>query len=335
MLSRIFIAILLVMAWVLISRLIRALLSQGSRGPDGSTEIPAAWEVIRPLGQIDAKHLQKLGDMLGVEDGIGLRRIATVLEVVHRTIHGPEMDRAEVRRLVSEPDDELRARLFGDDRVDIHGWLVLAAGMLCDQRPEFTDYEARREIHAAFHTVFPSTQKMYFQPEPRMSKVPEAPAPPGIDPRFMHFFDIEKDYYEDPTYKTLCSLDPEDLPDGAMLPLLHLVYINDMAQRKRGPRGVTPIEELLARYKERLYPAIIEYLCYPERYEPSLDTVYEGLIFEIIGRWSQTHAEPLFYAAFESGWNDCTRWLPHEPWAEDLVAAFDDSPYGPPRLPRI
>lgn len=321
------------MAWVMISRLIRFLLSRGNRAPGGGTEISASWEVIKPLGQFDATQLQKLGDMLGVKDGTGLHRITTVLEVVHRTIRGPEMDRAEVRRLVNEPDDELTARLFDGDRVDIHGWLALAADMLCDQRPELADYEARREIYTAFHTVFPGTQKTYFQPEPRMNTVPDAPEPPGIDPRFMHFFNIEKDHYEDPAYKTLCSLDPEDLPDGAMLPLLHLLYINDLMQRKGRHRGVMPIEELLARYNERLYPAIIEYLCYPERYEPSLDTVYEGLMFEIIGRWSQPHAEPLFYAALESGWNDCTRWLPHEPWAEDLVAAFADSPYGPPRSP--
>ena len=155
----------------------------------------------------------------------------------------------------------------------------------------------------------------------------------------------------------------EALPDEAMLPLLQLLF---KTEDEPAADGGTPVDELLARYDDRLYAAAVHAMNRPKpaatagprasdgkgradrssgpsgpseppgppgspgRPGPPWPGAYSPALFRLIGAWPRSAAEPLFRAALESGWNDCARFLPESGWARDLKAVFRDSPYGAP-----
>jgi len=318
MLTRFLFFLLIIIAWMLIVRIVKNWMAQGrQRSGRGGREISGGWELIRPVGQFVPKQLEKLRNILEIRDDTGLRTIAAILEVAHRAENGPEMDAAEVRGLLNEPNDAVRAQLFNGDEVNVAGWLIMAADTLGDFRPELSGYETKSVILAAFMDMHQN--RIFFPPEQRMSPVPNPPAPPSIDKRFTHFLELQDGFDKDAALQELIGVDDGNLPGGAMLPLLYLA-----AGRSE------QVEDLLYRYGTRLYPAAIEYLCHPKQDTQESETLPYQIIFKLIGTWPRKYAEPLFRGAFESGWNDCAGFLPSEPWAENLLAVFADSPYGPP-----
>ncbi|SVC14781.1 uncharacterized protein METZ01_LOCUS267635 [marine metagenome] len=318
MLTRFLFILLIIIAWMLVVRVVKNWMAQGrQRTGRGGREISGGWELIRPIGQFVTKQLEKLRNILEIRDDTGLRTIATILEVAHRAENGPEMDPAEVRELLNEPNDAFRARLFNGDEVNVTGWLRTAADTLGDFRPELSGYETKGVILKAFKEMH--QKRIFFPPDQRMRPIPNPPSPPSIDNRFTHFLEFQDSFDKDAAFQEWFGMDDEELPEGAMLPLLHLATGKS-----------EQVEDLLYRYGARLYPAVIEYLCHPEQYTQESETLPYQTIFKLIGTWPRQYAEPLFRGAFESGWNDCAGFLPSEPWAENLVAVFADSPYGPP-----
>jgi hypothetical protein len=328
MFQRLIIAALIVMGIIMLSRIIRQWLSGNLRRRDDGTEIRGQWEVVNPLGKLRANAFRSMRQTLEINTDDVLHRIGALYEVAYRKVKNISIDPTELRNLAAQATDTVRLGLFNEKDINPAGWMSYAVECVRDQHPDLYMYETRRRTMTAYHQVFPSGGRLTLLPDPQLAPVPNTPAPPGIDSNYIHLIDIGPAYMDDPVYQSLCDTPPEQLPDGAMLPLLHVLYTIEDQEKNQ---DIITIDTLLERYEDRLYPAVVEFLSYPERYESQRTTAYHPAVFKLISHWPQALAESLFRAAFESGWNKGAQFLPNEGWAKDLIAAFADSPYGPPK----
>lgn len=328
MFPRLIIAALIVLGVIMLSRIIRQWLQGHYAGRrDDGTEIKAQWEVVNPLGKLSDDALMSMREILGIDAGENLRRIGMLFEVAYRSRKNIPIDPGELRHLTDQAAETVRLTLFEEKEINPAGWMAYAAECVRDQRPELYIYETRRRTVEAYHQAFPKSDRIYLPPEPQLAPLPNPPPPPGIDSTYIHLIDLGEAYPDDPGYRSLTDTPTDQLPDGAMLPLLHVLYRTENQEKEERPT----VDRLLERYGERLYPAVVEFMSFPERYEAKRRTAYHPAAFRLIGQWPRSFAEPLFRAALESGWNKCARFLPDEGWAKDLLAAFSDSPYGPPK----
>jgi|GEM_PF-2079506 hypothetical protein len=327
MFQRLLIIALIVMGVIMLIRMLRQWLGSYSQTRKDGTEISGQWEVVKPLGPLGTRAQHSIQQMLEVDTKERLRTIGALYEVAYRSLKSLTIDPTELRTLADQATETIRLTLFNEKEINPSGWLSYAVECVRDEHPELYVYEARRRTLAAYHQIFSSGGCLTLPPEPQLAPLPKTPSPPGIDSSYIHLIDLGPAYLDDPVYQALCDTLPEQLPDGAMLPLLHVLYkIKD----QESTQDMITIDSLLERYGDRLYPAVVEFLSYPERYAVRRTTAYHPAIFKLISQWPRGFAEPLFRAAFESGWNKSVRFLPHEGWGKDLVAAFSDSPYGPP-----
>lgn len=281
-------------------------------------------------------RLKDLSQHLEIQDSGTLQKIDATFEPLVNLFHHlltDETDREKARKLITERmvQDFMKDSKApsSSKEADPDVLFRLAAKIYRESKPELSDYESKRRIIKTFNTVSHLYKKLHLKSEPHLVWFDPIPPKPPVDPEYQSFFDIQKDYWEDKRYLALSNLPPDQLPEGAMLPLMHFFHVSCECLR-RGDCDGTPVDELLARYGERLSPAVVEYLSHPEKYEPNRKQgAYSWVMFEMIGKWSRESAEPIFRAALASGWGDCVRSLEGKDWAPALVEKFSDSPYGP------
>ncbi len=326
MFQRLLVVALFIVIAILLVRTIANWFNRGGWIGRGQSEIKGSWEVVEPLGRLGraAEKIMKSTLMLEGEDV--LHRVAVLFDVAHRTIQGVFLDPAELRALADEASEPIRAGLYRDEAVHAAGWLLYAVDQVQDVHLDLSAYEVKRITRSAFREIFPADAETALPPERTLTPVSYG-TPPDVDGSYVHLGKLEAGYLDDEVYVSLLECPAEALPDGAMLPLLRLLYETEGGLV---PDNGTPVEELLARYGERLYAAAVYCMIRPESIKLDRPTAYSPTLFRLIGTWSRSSAEPLFRAALESGWNDCVRFLPNAGWARDLTAVFKDSPYGAP-----
>lgn len=320
-----FVALFVVIA-ILVVRSIANWFNRGGWIGRGGREIRGNWEVVEPLGRLGRAADKVMRSTLRLEEEDELRRVAVLFDVAHRAIGGLPLDPAELRALADEAPETVRGGLYREEAVHAPGWLLYAADRVQDAHPDMYAYEVRRTTLSAYREVFPSDAGTELPPERTLAPVSYG-TPPEVDDRYGHLGSLGAEYVHDAAYASLLEGPAESLPDGAMLPLLRLLY---ETEDEPAPAEGTPVDALLARYGERLYAAAVHCMMRPDSTKMDRPTAYSPALFRLIGTWPRSSAEPLFRAALESGWNDCVRFLPDTGWAQDLRAVFRDSPYGAP-----
>ncbi len=320
-----FIALFVVIA-ILLVRTIANWFNRGGWIGRGQSEIKGSWEVVEPLGRLGRAAEKTMKSTLMLEGEDVLRRVAVLFDVAHRAIQGVFLDPAELQVLAEEASEPIRGGLYRDEAVYAAGWLLYAADQVQDVHPDLSAYETKRITLSAFREIFPEDAETALPPERTLAPV-SCGTPPDVDGLYVHLGNPGAGYVDDEIYGALLECPAEALPDGAMLPLLRLLY---KTEGDPLPVDGTPVEELLARYGERLCAAAIYCMIRPETINMDRPSAYSPTLYRIGGTWSRSSAEPLFRAALESGWNDCVRFMPNAGWARDLTAVFKDSPYGAP-----
>lgn len=228
------------------------------------------------------------------------------------------------------------------DRID--RLLREAALIVRESAPGLTGYEARRRVVSEFRGQGKPHARFTLKPDPCLTPPADVPPSPGRAPAYDHLFRLEGGYWNDPAYMALAELPPKDLPDGAMLALCSLWRIGDTGLRRGDEWGMLR-EELLARYGERLFPAAIEYLSYPERYGWDCKVAHNAVgtawfpppaghpLARVAANWRAPEVEDFLRLFLEAGWNYAGSVLPDRPWARSLFAEFQASPYGRPTRP--
>ncbi len=326
MFQRLLFVALFVVIVILVVRSIANWFNRGGWIGRGGREIRGNWEVVEPLGRLGRAADKVMRSTLRLEEEDELRRVAVLFDVAHRAIGGLPLDPAEPRALADEAPETIRGGLYREEAVHAPGWLLYAADRVQDAHPDMYAYEVRRTTLSAYREVFPSDTGTELPPERALAPV-SCGTPPDVDDRYGHLGCLGAEYVHDDAYASLVEGPAESLPDGAMLPLLRLLY---ETEDEPAPDKGTPVDELLARYGERLYAAAVHCMMRPDSTKMDRPTAYSPALFRLIGTWPRSSAEPLFRAALESGWNDCVRFLPDTGWAQDLRAVFRDSPYGAP-----
>ncbi len=326
MFQRILIVALFVVIAIMLVRTIANWFNRGGWIGRGQSEIKGSWTVVEPLGRLGRAAEKIIKSTLRLEEDDELYRVAVLFDVAHRAVRGLPLDPGELRVLAGEATDPVRAGLYRDEAVYAPGWLMYAADRVQDVHPDMYPYEVKRATLSAYREVFPSDAGTALPPERTLAPVPYA-APPEIVDRYDRLGDLGPEYAGDEVYASLLECPDDALPDGAMLPLLRLLYATE---GESAPDTGTPVDELLARYGNRLNPVAAHCMIRPEAVKLERSTAYSPSLFQLIGAWPRDSAEPLFRAALESGWNDCVRFLPDTGWAQDLKSMFQDSPYGAP-----
>ncbi len=326
MFQRLLLVALFVVVAILVVRSIANWFNRGGWVGRGRSEIQGSWEVVEPLGRLGRAADRIMRSTLRLEEEDELRKAAVLFDVAHRAVEGLPLDPAELRSLADEAPETIRAGLFREEAVHAPGWLLFAADRVQDTHPDMYAYEVKRITLSAYRGIFPSDTGTDLPAERTLAPVSSG-TPPDVDDRYGHLGNLGAEYVHDAAYASLFSCAAESLPDGAMLPLLRLLY---ETENEPAPDQGTPVDELLARYDERLYAAAVHCMMRPESTNLYRPTAYSPALFRLIGTWPRSSAEPLFRAALESGWNDCVRFLPDAGWARDLRTVFKDSPYGAP-----
>ena len=326
MFQRLLLVALFVVVAILVVRSIANWFNRGGWIGRGRTEIRGSWEVVEPLGRLGRAADKVMKSTLRLEEEDELRKASVLFDVAHRAVGGLPLDPAELRALADEAPETIRAGLYREEAVHPPGWLLYAADRIQDAHPDMYAYEVKRITLLAYREIFPSDTGTDLPPERTLAPVSSG-TPPEVGDRYGHLGSLGAEYVHDAAYVSLLSCAAESLPDGAMLPLLRLLYETEHAP---APDKGTRVDEMLARYGERLYAAAVRCMIRPESIKMDNPTAYSPALFRLIGTWPRSSAEPLFRAALESGWNDCVRFLPDAGWARDLRAVFGDSPYGAP-----
>lgn len=347
MFQRLLIIALFVVVAILLVRSLANWFNRGGWIGRGQSEIKGSWAVVEPLGRLGKAAENTLKSSLKLEDEDDLQKVAVLFDVAHRTVRSLPLDATELRILADGASEPVRALLYRDEAVHAPGWLLYAADRVQDVHPDMYAYEVKRLTLTAYREVFPSDGETVLPPEQTLAPVAYG-TPPESDDRYGHLGNLGAEYVRDAAYVSLLECPAEALPDEAMVPLLQLLF---KTEDEPAPDGETPVDELLARYDDRLYTAAVHAMIRPEPAStagphapngppessgpsgpsgPPRPDAYSPALFRLIGAWPRSSAEPLFRAAFESGWNDCARFLPESGWARDLKAMFRDSPYGAP-----
>lgn len=205
--------------------------------------------------------------------------------------------------------------------------LQLAAARLMEAAPELSRYEVCRRIIQALHTAWPRSRDIRFNPEVKLTPPPAAPEPPAMDPAYEHFLKMTGSYWADPAYQKLEALAADQLPQGAMLPLLYLASLPAEALTREGlPTAMDVVEK----YGDSLDPALVWFLAHPEKY--GLKLTWPRVDFLRLARkWPVELRKPLYEMALAAGWNEAAREMGNEEWMESIRRQFQDSPYGAPK----
>lgn len=338
MFQRLLIVALLVVFAILLVRTIANWFNRGGWIGRGQSEIKGSWEVVEPLGRLGSAAEKIMKSTLRIEDKDDLQKVAVLFDVAHRAVRNLPLDSADLRTLAVEASESIHAVLYRGEGIHAPGWLLFAADRVQDVHPDMYAYEVKRLTLSAYREVFPSDGETVLPPEQTLAPV-ACGTPPEVDDKYGHLGNLGAEYTRDAAYLALLECPAEMLPDEAMVPLLQLLY---RTEDEPLPDGETPVGELLARYDDRLHAAAVNAMNRPGPAAsanpdgpatlsmPSRPAAYSPTLFRLIGAWPRSSAEPLFRAAFESGWNDCARFLPESGWARDLKAVFRDSPYGAP-----
>ncbi|MDE2848085.1 MAG: hypothetical protein OXO51_15360 [Gemmatimonadota bacterium] len=350
MFQRLLIIALFVVVAILLVRTIANWFNRGGWIGRGQSEIKGSWAVVEPLGRLGKAAENILKSSLKLEGEDDLQKVAVLFDVAHRTVQSLPLDTAELRILADGASEPIRAVLYRDEALYAPGWLLFAADRVQDVHPDMYAYEVKRLTLTAYREVFPSDGETVLPPERTLAPVAYG-TPPPVGDQYGHLGRLGAEYTRDAAYVSLLECPAEALPDEAMVPLLKLLF---KTEDEPVPDGDTPVDELLARYDDRLYAAAVHSMIRSESSAPAGSPASDGksgppatdgqsgppgsprpgayspALFRLIGAWPRSSAEPLFRAALESGWNDCARFLPESGWAQDLKAMFRDSPYGAP-----
>lgn len=341
MFQRLLIIALFVVVAILLIRSIANWFNRGGWIGRGQSEIKGSWAVVEPLGRLGKAAEHTLKSSLKLEDDKDVKKVAVLFDVAHRTVQNLPLDADELRVLAEGASEPVRAVLYRDEAVYAPGWLLFAADRVQDVHPDMYAYEVKRLTLSAYREVFPSDGETVLPPERTLAPVAYG-TPPPVGDQYGHLGSLGAEYTRDAAYVSLLECPAEALPDEAMVPLLQLLF---KTEDEPVPDGGTTVDDLLARYDDRLYAAAVHAM---NRQKPAATAgpsapdgpdgpsgpprpgAYSPALFRLIGAWPRSSAEPLFRAALESGWNDCARFLPESGWARDLKAVFRDSPYGAP-----
>ncbi|MXW05496.1 MAG: hypothetical protein F4Z81_10565 [Gemmatimonadetes bacterium] len=347
MFQRLLIIALFIVVAILLVRSIANWFNRGGWIGRGHSEIKGSWAVVEPLGRLGKAAENTLKSSLKLEGEEDLQKVAVLFDVAHRTVQSLPLDAAELRILADGASEPIRAVLYRDEALYAPGWLLFAADRVQDVHPDMYAYEVKRLTLTTYREVFPSDGETVLPPERTLAPVAYG-TPPPVGDQYGHLGSLGAEYTRDAVYVSLLECPAEALPDEAMAPLLQLLF---KTEDEPVPDGETTVDELLARYGDRLYAAAVHSMNRSESSAPAGSSASDGqpepagpggpngpprpgayspALFRLIGAWPRSSAEPLFRAALESGWNDCARFLPESGWARDLKAVFQDSPYGAP-----
>jgi hypothetical protein len=313
--------------------------------PAASPEDPAQKRrdaVARGLGETDPALV---GEVATILEGLVWAQygeepspeyLARIRSVVAKARSQQELGNAEVAalsaqaraRTEAEGTRRAREKAEGLERPAPADAFDLAVSRLRAARPALGDYEARQRVAAALHGAWPRAAGFWSRPLPCLVPPEGAPPPPEVDAAYQHFLSIKGDYWTDPAYEKLAAMPGDQVPEGAMLPLLCLLRAPDEMLRRGEVPGV-PVKDVLAKCGPRLYPALLAYLCAPPKYNHADGGIPSPLLRHAAGL-SADQKQALLRAALRSGWNDALRHLPPEPWTAAALAEFKDSPFGPP-----
>ena len=291
-------------------------------------EIRPNWEVVEPLGDLGKTIKERIKSLLRLKDKFQVNEIAMIFDVAHRALRGEDLGKEALADLVDRAPESIRNKLYQVEGrfSDPTLWLLYAIDRMRNVHPDLNSYELKRMTVFVFHSIFPTDPKPVLPPEQFLTLL-SCETPPSIDKRYLHFGDLGSEYLKDKTYISLVENASISLPDGAMLPLIWLLY-NTEEQSTNG--DFTPVKSILTQYGIRLYPTVVCFLLgFKNRQQPRT-TLYSPYLFKIISTWPRSFSEPLFQAALKSGWNDCVEFFPTTDWAHDLTQNFKDSPYGSP-----
>lgn len=202
--------------------------------------------------------------------------------------------------------------------------LRAAAAALKTARPELSEYQAKKEILAAFLAMCDSKgRQFHFSPETRLASPPYQGGCPDPTRRW-------EDLHELNLPRALVNTPTEQLPDGAILPVVRLLSLpTENARRFPLSDGSDFPVTLLERYGERCCPCLFLVLGEPERW------VLRGLPAEYMRSGALAFAGSLpghcaisiFRAALESGWHKSLQYLRDGSDKQALLSEYADSPY--------
>jgi len=327
MFQRLLVFALLALIGILVVRSISRWLQRGGWIGGGQDEISARWEVVKPLGKLGRAAEGIIRNKLMLDSDAAVKRVGQIFDVAHRALQDVPSDPTEVRALAGDATQSIGSELYRDDVLNAEGWLRYAVDLVQDAHPDMHGYEVKRITISTYRQVFDSDTEAMLSPEPCLSIVSESRLSPVVEDDYAHLGKLGSDYSDDPAFQTLVAMPAELLPDGAILPILRLMYKLEYELEQEADDAIFT---LLNGYGERLYGTVIACITGKVRFVVDLSIAYSPTLFRLIGNWPRTSAESIFRVALESGWNDCVRFLPAEGWAIDLAARFEDSPYKRP-----
>lgn len=210
---------------------------------------------------------------------------------------------------------------------DLSDTLQDAADVL-SKSENVSDYEAKRVLLPAIQKAWPKVRAR-LKPLPKLSPISYKPELPRDDPEYSLLVHNDS-FYWDEKYTQLLRREPDQLPNGAIIPLIRLIA-KPIPQGDLRDGAETPHAALL-KFGALVCDPVTSFLLNPEHFGMS-SGFGEAPTRELalLASCPESKRKEIIRASLESGWTSVGRYVPaNEEWADSLYDQFDDSPYGKP-----
>ncbi|MEW6571039.1 MAG: hypothetical protein AB1390_07680, partial [Nitrospirota bacterium] len=197
-----------------------------------------------------------------------------------------------------------------NEKADPEELLREAVLLLHKAQPSLTKFDALREIYRIFKKGCSERHRsFYFTPEQGIEISPNLPPCPEPDSRYHLFYPAETwEYRKDiEMLEELSKLKDEELPDGAILPLI-TCFSSSFRRFEDScygdPENIYP-DRILERYGTRAFPCIMRVLAGPERYAIKPSAAYQThlILLRLASKLPEELMLRVFRAVFASGLN--------------------------------